>query len=168
MPIEELEALTALIERIGLIGLVVLAIVIIMILWAKTASNSQNTLNTMSQNSLTELVQLRKDYKEVVNSKFLLEKEYTICRDEGAGWRSRYEVLESKNQAAVDKFLDDSQDYDREMIYLRLELKDKDKIIQDKTDLITFLKARIEGQDLHDGLISKPPYPPSGETGQTS
>lgn len=149
MSAEEISLWADLVNRVGIISVVVLVLLAMMFLWARTTANSQERHGRMSEENQAELVQLRKDYKKVVEDKFILEQKYTTCQEALARMEGRYDLLDSKNQTAVEKFLDDTQDLDREMLMLRVTIKTLESNLKDKDALIALLHARIEGIDLN-------------------
>lgn len=138
--------LADIVDRLGVVGAVVLVLLAVFWLWANVSVNSQERAGRMSEAEQAELIQLRKDYKALADDKFLLEQKFTACREELAHKKGQYELLEAKNQSAVDKFLDDTQDLDREMLLLRMQIKDKDALIANKDTLIALLEQRLKGE----------------------
>lgn len=113
-----------------------------------TGIADHNRSGKITEANNDELLRLRLRNTELVDRQFELERKYTECKENLADVRGKYKLLENQNNSAVENFLDDTKDFDRELrVALKKvdeqakEIRKKDEKIAEQEIIIARLQA---------------------------
>lgn len=119
-----------------IVGIVALIIVLRL---TNAYFNREGSSLKMVESSHQELITLRASEARIIQERHELEKKYTACREEVIELRNQLIFEQSKREDAVEGFLDDTQNFDKELgrlekqvLKLTGELTEKDAIIAER------------------------------------
>jgi hypothetical protein len=143
-----LSELGTLIETIGLPTTFAVIAILIFYRLIDTGIADHNRSGKITEDNNKELVRLRERNTELVNRAFELEKKYTNCKEDLATERGRLLLLEQQKQYAVEEYLDDTKNFDRDLRFAlqkvaeqETALKEKDRLLAEKDNLIKLLQS---------------------------
>lgn len=121
MSAEEIQSLITIAKDVGFPFLAGVFALVIIYMMVKSTVKKADSQTDMGLSAHKELIRLREHEQGIVEDRLELERKFTECREALAKANGYIALIESKQQTAVQDFLDDTHNFDRE-----LDMKDKE------------------------------------------
>lgn len=132
-----------LVERIGIPTAIAVLIIWVLILVIQAGISLFSRSEEDAEENLKERSQLRADKERLIEERLALERKFTKCREELASRLGYNELLEHQKDTLVAKMLDETQDFERELLLKELELKRMREELLAKDNLIADYERKI-------------------------
>lgn len=141
MSAEDIQYLITVAKDVGFPLLSGVFALIIMLMLARSYFKKADSTTDMGLSAHKEMIRLREHELGVIDDRLELEKKYTACEKERTRLEGYILLIESKQQTAVEEYLDDTHNFNKD-----LDIKDKEllKLTGKLADAETKIAAKDE------------------------